>query len=68
MPESLSSVDPVFWFMGLGLLSVFISRFGTHLVMPYWIASALRWGGWLLVFFAVLQYLEIFDFLNLIPI
>lgn len=68
MPESLASVDPVFWFMGLGLLSVFVSRFGTHLVMPDWIAAGLRWGGWILVLFAVLQYLGVVHVFDLVPL
>lgn len=65
---SLSTVNPMYFFMGVGAFSVFLSRFGTHLVMPPWVAATLQWGGWALIVFGLLQWLGVFEFVNEIPI
>lgn len=67
--ESLSQLEPEHWFIFLGLISVAIARYGTHLVMPVWVEFSLRWGGWALIAFGVLGLLGLFDaFFKIIPL
>lgn len=66
--ESLSQIEPIYYFMGVGIVSVLVARYGTHIVMPPWIEFSLRWGGWALIFLGLMQFFGVIEFLDLIPI
>lgn len=69
MMDSFSQIEPIHWFLAVGVVSVAISRYGTHLVMPDWIAFSLRWGGWVLIGFGLLGMFGVFDsFFEVIPL
>ena len=69
MVDSFSQIEPIHWFIFMGIVSVAVARYGTHLVMPDWIAFSLRWGGWILIAFGILVMFGVFDaFFDMLPI